>query len=60
MLDPHDPAAKALFKETLREAIDEWMDKQFAKFGRWSLYGIVVFLFGVVTYLYLNMHGFKP
>jgi len=29
------------FKEAVREAIDSWLTKQFAAFGRWTLYGLL-------------------
>jgi hypothetical protein len=44
-------------KEVMKEAIEEWLDKQFAKFGKWSLAtllaGAVVWLF----YGFLNIQG---
>lgn len=41
---------KAEIKTMFKEAIDEWMDKQFSKFGRWSVYGIVASAIGVLGY----------
>jgi hypothetical protein len=45
-------------KEIMKEAIEEWLDKQFAKFGKWSLAtllaGAIVWLF----YGFLSIQGF--
>ncbi|MFZ6734755.1 hypothetical protein ACO0LG_22720 [Undibacterium sp. Ji42W] len=27
-------------KEAMKEALQEWLDKQFAEFGRWTLKGL--------------------
>lgn len=40
-------------KAAVKEAIKEWLDVQFAKFGRWSFYGICSL--GLVGMLYLWM-----
>lgn len=46
-------------KEVVKQAIQEWLDGQFAKFGRWSFFGLVSFAFGVLFYLWLSGHGLK-
>jgi hypothetical protein len=51
------PEQKEVEKEVMKEAIEEWLDKQFAKFGKWSLgtllAGAIVWLF----YGFLNIQG---
>lgn len=51
---------KDVQKEAVKEAIQEWMDKQFATFGRWSFYGIVSMAVAGISYLFLSSHGWKP
>jgi len=42
-------------KEAIKEALQEWLDKQFATFGKWTLAGLLsAALAGAV---YLAMHG---
>ncbi len=39
-----------LLKDAVKEALSEWLDKQFAKFGRWGLGALAsVALAGLVT-----------
>jgi hypothetical protein len=47
----------ALEKEVVKEAIEEWLDKQFAKFGKWSLAAIVSSAFAYLLYGWLNFQG---
>jgi len=48
-------------KEIVKEAIKEWMDEQFARFGRWSLYTILAAAVAGVAYVTLFVHGWiKP
>lgn len=46
-------------KEVVKQAIQEWLDGQFAKFGRYSLVAVVSALMAAIFYLYLAAHGFK-
>lgn len=39
------------FKEAVKEAIKEWLDQQFAAFGRWSFYSICSMALGGATWL---------
>lgn len=48
---PNDDA-----KAAMKEAIKEWMDEQFAEFGRWSIHAILVAALGALGY-YLVSHG---
>ena len=45
-------------KEIVKEAIDEWLDKQFAMFGRWSFYGLLsLILCGMAYFSFVYIHG---
>jgi hypothetical protein len=46
-------------KRIVKEALQEWLDKQFAAFGRWTLRGLIATGFGYLVYWYLSAHGFK-
>jgi hypothetical protein len=47
----------ALDKAIVKEAIQEWLDKQFASFGKWSLTGIACALAAWLFYAWLSAHG---
>lgn len=47
-------------KKVMKEALKEWLDEQYAKFGRWSLTGIACMALVVVTYLALKFAGWSP
>ena len=51
--------SKAEQKEVVKEAIQEWLDMQFVKFGKYSLVGAVSMAFAMLLYLYLVAHGLK-
>lgn len=42
-------------KEAIKEALQEWLDKQFALFGKWSLAGL--FAAGLAGLVYLALLG---
>lgn len=44
-------------KAIIKEVLQEWLDKQFAIFGKWTLRGIASMGFFVVMYFWLNGHG---
>ena len=50
---------KAEQKEVVKEAIQEWLDLQFVKFGKYSMVGAVSMAFAMLLYLYLAAHGVK-
>ena len=45
-------------KKIIKEAIDEWLDTQFAAFGRWTFYGILSALLAACAYFAFVYHGF--
>lgn len=48
-------------KRIIKEAIREWLDEQFAKFGKWSLYGLLAAATTLILYMTLVMNGWhKP
>lgn len=46
-------------KEVVKEAIQEWLDIQFVKFGKYTMVGAVSMAFAMLLYLYLAAHGVK-
>ena len=48
---------KAATREGARAAIKEFLDEQFAKFGRWSFYGIAAMVFSALVYWAATAHG---
>lgn len=44
-------------KELIKEAIQEWLDKQFTNFGKWTLRGMGSMVFSVLIYFWLQSHG---
>ena len=59
-LDLEDDEQRRVFKEVLSDAIDDWLNKQFTAFGKWSFRGIVSIALGVLAYYYFTTHGMKP
>lgn len=53
----HDEAMKAAMKA----AIDEWLEKKFAQFGKWSAYGLVATCLAALLMWVLAVNGWhKP
>jgi hypothetical protein len=44
-------------KAAVKEALQEWLDKQFVALGKWSLGGIISMGLVVMTYLFLTQSG---
>lgn len=53
-----EAADTAQQKEIIKEALQEWLDNQFAKFGKWTLTGLLAAAFSALVYLWLAGHGF--
>jgi hypothetical protein len=47
-----------LEKAVVKEAIEEWLDKQFAQFGKWSMAGIFCAIGAWAFYAWLSAQGF--
>lgn len=43
----------SLTKNIVKEAINEWLDRQFATFGRWTFYGLLSAALAGLIYLAL-------
>lgn len=48
---------KELQKAAIKEAIQEWLDKQFTTLGKWTLKGLASAALAVFIYLYAAAHG---
>lgn len=44
-------------KEALKEALKEWLDAQFATFGKWSFASFMAVVFSGIMYLALHALG---
>ena len=51
-LDPN------ITKDAVKEALKEWLNEQFAAFGKWTLTGLLFAAFVGMVYLWLAGHGF--
>lgn len=56
---PEEIKDTAAFREAVKEGIQEWLDKQFAAFGRWTFYGLLSLATGGLVYLALTGLGWK-
>ena len=50
---------KELHKEAIKEAISEWLDKQFIVLGKWTLKGLSAMGLAVLVYLWAASHGWN-
>ena len=55
---PLDPKNDAI-KEALKEGLREWLDDQFAEFGKWTMRAAVAALLAGVVWLALVSSGWK-
>lgn len=46
-----------VLKEAYKEAMKEWLDDQFSKFGKWSLFAIVSAGLTALIYFILTVNG---
>ena len=55
--------AKKLFEEAeskrvFKEALNEWLDHKFTEFGKWTLRGILIALFGALITIVMFTQGY--
>lgn len=55
---PVDPKNEAI-KEALKEGLREWLDDQFAEFGKWTMRAAVAALLAGIVWLALISSGWK-
>jgi hypothetical protein len=44
-------------KEIVKEALKEWLNDQWAAFGKWTAKGIAAMAFSALAYWWLSTHG---
>lgn len=59
MPDELNGLEKAEIKAAMKEALNEWLTRQFATFGKWTLRGAGAIAFYVLMYGYLISHGWR-
>lgn len=50
---------KEEWKALVKEALQEWLDRQFALFGKWSMAGLFSIALAGLLFLYLTNNGFQ-
>lgn len=55
---PLDPKNEAI-KDALKEGLREWLDDQFAEFGKWTMRAVLAALLAGIIYLALISNGWK-
>lgn len=55
---PIDPKNDAI-KEALKEGLREWLDDQFAEFGKWTMRAVVAAFLAGIVWLALVSSGWK-
>lgn len=48
---------KELHKEAIKEAIQEWLDKQFVKVGKITMKGVGAMALAAIFYIWAAAHG---
>lgn len=49
---------RMMHKEAVKEALQEWLDKQFSQFGKWTFTGLLAAAFVGAVYLWLAGKGY--
>ena len=47
-------------KDAFKEALKEWLDEKYATVGKWSMRGIASMILVALTYIALQLAGWKP
>lgn len=47
-------------KRIIKEAIEEWLEKKYAEFGKWSVRAIGAAAFGALLFWVLTSKGWTP
>lgn len=50
---------KEIQKQAIKEALEEWLDKQFTNFGKWSLRSIGAIGLAALVYMWAMSHGWS-
>ncbi|MGE6494500.1 hypothetical protein [Cupriavidus metallidurans] len=56
---PEEIKDSVMFKEAVKEGIQEWLNAQFTAFGRWTFYGLLSLAMGGLVYFALTGLGWK-
>ena len=52
-----DEEQKKIFKDTIKEALREWLDEKYAVFGQWSFHALMAAALVAMVYFILKMDG---
>jgi hypothetical protein len=58
IFDMGDYLTRDEVKAAMKEALHEWLDKQWAYMGKWTFGGIASTALGALVYAYFKTHGF--
>jgi hypothetical protein len=50
---------KELIRQVLKETLKDFVDEQWAMFGKWSFRGLLALVFAFLVYVWGISHGFK-
>lgn len=53
----HPTLDKETAKDVVKEALKEWLDEKYLRFGKWSFHGILAMLLAVVVYFFMISSG---
>jgi hypothetical protein len=48
---------KELYKQAIKEGVNEWMDNMYKTVGKWTIHGGLVTIVGLLGYMYGYAHG---
>jgi hypothetical protein len=51
------PMDKEDYKAAVKEGLKEWLNEQFAAFGKWSLHGLLAMALAGCVYLFMISNG---